>query len=101
MLNKFDIAIIFPNNMLVICVYWNRSIDTNWMLSFTHLNAFDDTKNVAVKIYTILITGEYKEDRGRELLDTLIMEEASAEASKFQQKLPKSFKAKLNKIRID
>lgn len=55
------------------------------MLSFTHLKAFDDTKNVAVKIYTILRNGEYTEDRGRELLNTLIMEEDSEGSTKMLQ----------------
>lgn len=83
MLNKFDIATIFPKDMLVICVSCNRSIDTNWMLPFTNLKAFDDTKkNVAVKIYTILSAGEYTEDRGRELLNIRIMEEDSAGSTK-------------------
>lgn len=82
MLNKFDIAIIFPKDMLAICASSNRSIDINWMLPFTHLKAFDVTKNVAVKIHTDLSTGEYTEGRGRELLNTLIVEKASAGSTK-------------------
>lgn len=51
-------------------------------------------KKVAVQTHTVLSTGEYTGERGRELVNSQIWK-------KFQQGLPSNCKAHLNEIRID
>lgn len=95
MLNKFDIATIFPKDMLVICVSCNRSIDTNWMLPFTNLKAFDDTKKkcCSENLYHFKCWRVHRGQRER-------TSKYSNYGRRFSRVYQKSSKVQLNKMRI-
>lgn len=85
MLKKSGITVGLSKDNSVTCVSWNRSINTNLMLWFPHVNDWNTKKNVVLKIHTVLGTKQFTGERGKELVNTQTMENASEGPTKQPQ----------------